>query len=107
MEAPVERVVVLGLAGWAHGKDLHGCFFSIIRDILHDGEARAAVGAVDEWIAVAAVGGIKQFAHAIVTGSGIRRDKRQALCSLLAVGDDEGMLVTRGNSFSCNSIVAV
>ena len=106
MEAPVERVVVLGLAGRAHGKDLHGCFFAVIGDILHDGEARAAVGAVDEGIAVAAVGGIKQFAQTVITGSSIRRDKRLALCSLLTVGDNEGVLVTWGDRFSCNRVDA-
>ena len=55
MEAAVERVGVFGGATRAHGEILHGRCRAIIGQRPDDGEARAAVRAVDERIAVAAV----------------------------------------------------
>ena len=104
MEAAVERVVVFCLASRAHGKDLHGCLFAIIRDILHDGEAGAAVGAVDEGVAIAPVGRVEQFAKAVVAGRTIRRDERLALDSFLTVGDDEAVLMADRYEFRCDII---
>ena len=71
VETPVEWVIIFRLAGWTHGEDTHGGFVAIIGDILHNGEAGATVGAVDEGVAVAAVVWIEKFVETIGTGSGI------------------------------------
>jgi hypothetical protein len=47
-------------------------------DLPHDREPRAALCAVDERVPVAAVGGIEQFAQALVAGGDVRRDERRA-----------------------------
>ena len=55
VEAPVGRVLVLGPAGRAHLEAGHRRQRPVVRDAAHDREARAAVRAVDERVAVAAV----------------------------------------------------
>jgi hypothetical protein len=71
MEAPVEWIFVLGLTVGAHWENAHGRLVAIIGNILDDREAWATVGAIDEGIAIAPVGWIKEFAQAIITGSGV------------------------------------
>ena len=70
--AAVLNVVVLPVAVRAHGEGAHGGLRPVVGDILDDGKARAAVGAVDERIAVAPVRGIQQLAQAVVTDADIR-----------------------------------
>ena len=65
VEAAVGRVLVLGAAGGAHGKAGHRGQRPVVGDAAHDREARPAVGAVDERVAVAAVGGVEQLAQAV------------------------------------------
>ena len=60
VEAAVARVVVLGPARGAHGEAGHRRQRPVVRDAAHDREPRAAVGAVDERVAVAAVGGVER-----------------------------------------------
>src|ERR1017187_10389448 len=55
VETPIERVVVLLLAHWTEWESTHGRLTAIIGDILDDGEARTAIGAVDKRIAIASV----------------------------------------------------
>ena len=55
MEAAIERVGVFGGATRAHGEILHGRCGAVVGQRPDDGEARAAIRAVDERIAVAAV----------------------------------------------------
>src|SRR5579875_802582 len=62
VEAPVERVAVFSLAVGAHGKDAHCRLIAVIGNIQHDGEAWAAVSAVDERIAITSVGWGEEFA---------------------------------------------
>ena len=71
VEAAVEWIVVLGLAGGAHFEARHRGLRAVVGDAAGDGEARAAVGAIEKWIAVAAVGGIEQFAQAVGAGGGV------------------------------------
>ena len=59
MKSSVCRVVVLSLARGAHFKVLHGGFRPIIRNIVNDGIAGSAVGAVDERVLKAAIMEIK------------------------------------------------
>jgi len=74
VEAAVGGVVVFGLAGGAHWEDGHGGLGTVVGDAAGDGEAGAAVGAVEEGIAVAAVGGIEEFVEAVGAGGGVGGD---------------------------------
>ena len=65
MEAPVCRILVLRLAVAAHRELVHGSLRTVVGDVLNDGEAWPAVGAVDERIAVAPVLGVEQLIQAI------------------------------------------
>jgi len=94
VEASVQRIFVFCLAGGAHGEDAHGGLVAIVGDVLDDREAGATVGAVDKGIMITSICGIKEFAKAVVAGGGIRRDERVALGASLAMGNDEGGLVT-------------
>ena len=71
VEAAVGGVVVLGLAVGAHFEARHRGLRAVVGDAAGDGVTRAAVGAVEEGIAVAAVGWSEQFAQAIGTGGGV------------------------------------
>ena len=61
MEAPVGGVLVLGAAGRAHGERRHGGGRPIVGQAPDDGQARAAVGAIGERVAVAAGEGIEHL----------------------------------------------
>jgi len=93
VEAPVERVAVFGLAVRAHGKDAHCRLIAVVGHVQHDGEAWAAVSAVDERIAITSVGWGEEFAQAIVAGAGIGRDERAPLATLLAMLDGKRVFV--------------
>ncbi len=75
VEAAVQRVFVFPLAVGAHLEDAHGGQRPVVGDVLDDGEARAAVGAVGEGIAVAAVALGENFLQAGAAGGDIRRDE--------------------------------
>jgi hypothetical protein len=75
VEAAVEGVVVLGLTGGAHAKGGHGGLGAVVGDAANDGEARAAVGAVDEGVEVAAVGWVEEFGCAVGTGGDVWGDE--------------------------------
>src|SRR6266700_1905020 len=97
METAIERIFVLASAGGAHGKDTHGRLVPIIGHILNDSEARATVGAVNEGIVIASVGGIKQLLQAILAGAGIGRDQRTAFCPRFALHDQKVCLMAQGH----------
>ncbi len=75
MEAAVAGVVVFAGAVVAHAVSGHGGAEPVVGDAAHDGEAGAAVGAVDERVAVAAAGGVGEFAQAVVAGGGVGGDE--------------------------------
>jgi hypothetical protein len=75
VEAPVGRVVVLGLAGRAHREARHRGRRPVVGHAGDDREARPAVGAVDERVAVAAVGGVEELGEAGVAGRGVGSDR--------------------------------
>ena len=89
VKAPVERVVVLALAVGAHGKGRMVVSGPVVGDVADDGEARPAVGAVGEGIAVAAVGGVEQLAQAVGAGGDVGRDELVAARLGHAVADLE------------------
>src|SRR5579884_364303 len=104
MKAPIEWVVVLRLAGWTQWKDTHGCLVTIVGYILNNGEARAAVGAIDERVAVAPVSRIEEFMQTISTGGSIRRDERVAICTRLASGNHKDGIMEGRHLFGDNRI---
>ncbi len=73
VEAPVERIGVLGSAALAHGEGRHGGGGAVVGQVVDDGEARPAVRAVDEGIAVAAVVGVEELVHAVGAGGQLGR----------------------------------
>ena len=86
MEAAVERIGVFGGATRAHGEILHGRCGAVVGQRPDDGEARAAVRAVDERIAVATVFGVEQLVKAIVASGQIGGDQR-GLLGVAIVGE--------------------
>ncbi|MPM33510.1 hypothetical protein SDC9_80086 [bioreactor metagenome] len=96
MKAAVCRIVIFALAGCALDKLPHARVYTVIGNILHDGEPRTAVGAVDEGVAIAPVGGVKQFPPAVVAQRNIGRDQRAALASLAGT-DGEAALARYGD----------
>ncbi len=83
VEAPVERIGVFGGAGGAHGEAVHGGHGAVIGQVADDGEARSAVGAVDEGVVVAPVCGVEELADAVRAGGDVGRDQRCVRCLIL------------------------
>ena len=73
VEAAVERVGVFGSTALAHGEILHRRARAIVGKRVDDGEARPAIGTVDEGVAEAAVVRVEQFRRAVVAGGQISR----------------------------------
>ena len=89
MEAPIGRIAVLRLAGFAHNEARHRCLRAIVWYLLDDGVARTTVCAICEWIAEAAVKRIAEVAPAGVAGAGIGRDQSELTCLLPALDNVE------------------
>jgi len=75
MEAAVGRVVVFAPAGRAHFKSRHAGVRPVVGQMARQRIARAAMRAVDEGVAPAAVGGIEQLGEAVRAGGGIGRHR--------------------------------
>src|SRR5208283_710019 len=101
VEAPVERIFILRAAGWAHRKRGHRGERTVVRNIAHDGEAWAAVGAVDERIAITAVGGIEHLAQAVGADGDIGRDKRAYRFATMSRDNAELTVAVAGNFADC------
>ena len=76
VEAAVERVGVFGSTALAHGEILHRRARAIVGKRVDDGEARPAIGTVDEGVAEAAVVRVEQFRRAVVASGQIGRHER-------------------------------
>ncbi len=87
MEAAVGGIVVLTAAVGAHGEAGHGGRRPVVGHVEGDGEARAAVGAVGERVAVAAVGRVEDLRPAVGAGGQVRRDRNPPFAGRVA-GDD-------------------
>src|ERR1022692_339969 len=87
METPVIRIGILRRTGRTHGEACHGGGGAVVGDVLDDGVARAAMGAVGEGIPVAPVGGRAKVAPAGVAGAHIRRNQRESTGLLAALKD--------------------
>ena len=80
MEATVCWIIIFGLAELIHGKLLHRSVGAIVGQPIDDGETWAAIRAIDEWIMVATIMRIEEFAHARFTWSEIGRNERGLTC---------------------------
>ena len=76
VEAAVERVDVFGSTALAHGEILHRRARAIVGKRVDDGEARPAIGTVDEGVAEAAVVRVEQFRRTVVASGQIGRHER-------------------------------
>ena len=94
MEAPIQRILVLAAAVLAEPEAGHRRVRPVVGHRADDREARAALGAVHERVAVAPVGRVEQLAHALVAGGDVRRDQCRAARGP-ARDDAEGALATR------------
>ncbi len=95
MKTAIGGILVLRLTVWAHGELVHGCLGPIVGDVLDDGEARPAVGAVDEGIAVAPVPSVEHLLQAIRAGGDVRRDQLVGARLRQALQDDERVAAIR------------
>ena len=66
MKTAIVRRAIFMLALRAQRKVSHCRQWSIIGEVANDGEARATIGAIDKWIAMAAVCRVKQFAQTLI-----------------------------------------
>ena len=89
VEAAVARVVVLGLAGGAHDEAGHRRPRAVVRDAGDDREARAAVRAVDERVAIPPIGRVEELREAGVAGRDVRGDRRVRAPGARALPDHE------------------
>jgi hypothetical protein len=96
MKAPVQRVIVFPLALRAHLKATHGGSGTVVRNILNDGEARAAISAVSKWVAVAPIVRREKLVLAFPTGSDIRGDQLVFPLLGMALSDVEAGITLRG-----------
>ncbi len=74
VEPPVGRVVVLGRARGAQCEPGHRGVRPVVGDVPHDAEPGAAVGAVEERVPVAPVGGVEQFGQTRRAGGRVGGD---------------------------------
>jgi hypothetical protein len=75
MKAPVGGIIIFGLAPGAHFKMLHRCLGPIVGDVVNDGVAGAAIGAIDERIAKTAILRIEHLSSAVIADGHIRRNQ--------------------------------
>ena len=73
--SPVRHIVVFALAIGAHDETTHGGLGAVVGDVLDDGEARPAVGAVGEGVSVASVRWRQEFAPAVIAGGDVGGDQ--------------------------------
>jgi len=106
VEAAVEWVIVFGLAGGAHCECGHGGLWPVVGDAAGDGEAGAAVGAVEERVAVAAVTRIEKLAEAVGAGGGVGGDAGGNLSFDLAGNDAEAGFASSGQVSDGNGVDA-
>ena len=72
VKTAIDRIVVLRLAFGAHLEGSHRRLRPVVGDVPDDGEAGAAVGAIDEGIAVAPVVRVEEFPQAVVADGDVR-----------------------------------
>ena len=101
MKAAVGGIVVLRLAGRAHLEIRHRGLRAVVGNPARDGEARAAIRAVQKRIAIAAIVRIEQLAQAVGTRRRIGGNAGRNLAAGRA-GDDTKTSLARGPRCNCN-----
>src|SRR4030042_920724 len=102
MKAAVKRIIIFCLAIGTHCERAHGGFGAVVRDILYDGEARPAIGAVGEWVMVAPVLRAEDFLEAGVTCGDIRRHQLILACLCNALPNFKLGIVCRWVMCNCD-----
>eukprot|EP00825_Cyclidium_porcatum_P012782 TRINITY_DN16687_c0_g1_i1.p2 TRINITY_DN16687_c0_g1~~TRINITY_DN16687_c0_g1_i1.p2 ORF type:complete len:426 (+),score=47.11 TRINITY_DN16687_c0_g1_i1:3-1280(+) len=93
METPVQGVLVLRAAGLAHHEAPHGGVRTVVGERLDDREARAAVGAVREGVAVASIRGVEDLRQTVRAGGDVREDEgRRPAAVAVALPDLEAVV---------------
>src|ERR1035437_2212169 len=87
VEATIRRVIVFRLTLRAHRERLHRSIRAVVGQRFNDAEARAAIRAVRERVAVTAVVRIENFAQAIGTSRDVGQHKRGFITADFAFAD--------------------
>src|SRR5208337_2106453 len=87
VEAAVARVVVLCLALRAHREHFHRSVRPVVGQGFDDAETRTAMGAIREWITVAAIFWVENFAEAIRAGGNVGQHERRFYAASFAGAD--------------------
>src|SRR5215212_5933434 len=93
VEAAVGGIFVLAAAIGAHLEARHRCCGPVVRERAGDGEARTAVRAVGERVAVAPVRGVQKLSQAIFARSDVRRDERLTTPPIPALLDADSLSI--------------
>ena len=97
MKPAIKRVMIFPFTLRTQGKRLHGCLVTVVGNILNDGEAGAAVGAVYERIAVSSVGRVKQLPETIITHIAVRGNKRHPVCERFTFMNGKSFITNERN----------
>ena len=89
VKAPAGGIVVFALAVRALAERAHGGVRAVVGQALDEGVTRAALRAVDERIAMTPVGGVEEFAAAVVAEGEVGRDGSGDFPARTAEGDGE------------------
>ncbi len=89
VEAPVARLLVLAAAVGAEREAAHRRVRPVVRQRADDGEARAAVRAVQEGIAIPAIGRVVQLGEAVVARREVGKDRDALRATARALSDLE------------------
>src|SRR5262245_17170467 len=90
VEASVQRVIVLGLAGRTQRKVTHGSVRAIVGHRLHNAKPRSTVRAGDKRVAIAPILWIAQLPEAVRACRQVRQDQGSLLIPTVAVSDSKG-----------------
>ncbi len=104
MESTVARIVVFAFAGWAQAKLGHGGVGPVVRNVLDDGVARSAIGAIGEGVPIAAVGGVAQVGQAVRAGGDIRRNEHELAGGILRIADRKLLIANRFEMFDADLV---
>src|SRR5215510_11525279 len=90
VEASVQRVIVLGLAGRTQRKVTHGGVRPIVGHRLQNTKPRSTVRAGDKRVAIAPILWIEQLPETVRTRCQVRQDQGSLLIPTVAVSDGKG-----------------
>src|ERR1700719_2347791 len=76
MEPAISWVAVLGVALFAHDEPRHGRARAIVRNAVHDAQARSAMRTIGKWVAVAPCERVNDFLRACRADRSVRRHFR-------------------------------